>query len=149
MGTSPAFGSPGGDFQQRFIADRTRPLDEGLSMAQVAGKLVPTMLSPEASPEAHAAGIALMSAVPPDTYRKAVAALVQFDRRAHLPDITVPVLCLAASLDRTAAPEVLQKMAARIPGARYECLEGLGHLAPTESPERYCAAVLRFLESLA
>ena len=34
--TSPAFGSPAGDFQKKFVADRLAPLDEDYSMATIA-----------------------------------------------------------------------------------------------------------------
>ena len=139
--TSPAFGNPGGDFQQRFIASRTRPLDEGKSMAEIAAVLVPSMMAPTASAEARREGVAMMAAVPPQTYRRAVAAIADFDGRAHLGGIGVPTLCLAAGHDLTAAPAVLQRMAQRIPGADYECLEDLGHLAPIENPQHWAATV--------
>jgi hypothetical protein len=32
-------------------------------------------------------------------------------------------------------------MSQRIPGADYQCLEALGHLAPIEDPARWAAAV--------
>ena len=139
--TSPAFGNAGGDFQTRFIASRTRPLDEGKSMREIATALVPGMMAPEASGEARAAAIAMMADVPPQTYRLAVAAIAAFEGRAHLPAIRVPTLCLAAEHDVTSAPAVLQRMAQRIPDADYECLEGLGHLAPIEDPSRWAAVV--------
>jgi len=146
--TSPAFGSPEGDFQRRFVEERTRPLDEGLTMADVARRMVPTMLGPGASAQAARAASDLMAAVPPGTYRKAIAALVSFDRRSLLPHIAVPTLCLAAETDRTASPTVLEKMASKIPGARYHCLPGLGHLAPIEDPPAFCRAIEDFLRSI-
>ena len=139
--TSPAFGNAGGDFQTRFIASRTRPLDEGKSMRDIAAALVPGMMAPAASTEARAAAVAMMADVPPQTYRLAVAAVAAFEGRAHLASIRVPTLCLAAEHDVTSEPAVLQRMAQRIPGADYQCLEGLGHLAPIEDPPRWAAAV--------
>ena len=146
--TSPAFGSPEGDFQRRFVEERTRPLDEGQTMAEVARRVVPGMLGPKAGDDAIRAATALMAAVPPATYRKAIAALVSFDRRAQLPQIAVPTLCLAAQEDRTAPPAVLEKMATKIPGAVYRCLPGLGHLAPIENPQAFCEAVESFVRSI-
>lgn len=146
--TSPAFGSPEGEFQRRFVEQRTRPLDEGLTMADVARSLVPGMVGPRASAEAIAAATALMSSVPAATYRKAVAALVNFDKRAQLAAIAVPTLCLAAEADTTAPPAVLEKMATKIPGAVYRCLPGLGHLAPIEDPQAFCAAIEPFIDSI-
>lgn len=139
--TSPAFGNPDGEFQQRFIASRTRPLDEGKSMLEVATALVPGMMAPHASADALHAGMAMMAAVPAQTYRRALAAITAFEGRTHLGNIRVPTLCLAAEHDKTSAPAVLQRMAQRIPGADYHCLAGLGHLAPIEDPPRWAAAV--------
>ncbi len=146
--TSPAFGSAQGDFQRRFVEQRTRPLDEGMTMAQVAQRVVPGMLGPLSSERQQQAACALMASVPAATYRKAVGALVNFDQRAQLGSITVPTLCLAAEADQVAAPAVLEKMASKIPGARYACLPGLGHLAPIEDPQAFCAAIEGFLGGL-
>lgn len=143
--TSPAFGRAEGDWQSRFVAERLAPLDAGLGMAGMARQLVPGMVAPEASPAALAAAIDVMSRVPEATYRAALAAIVAFDRRAALSQMALPVLCLAGAHDRTAPPEVMQRMASRIPGARYACLEGAGHIANVEQPEAFNAAVAGFL----
>ena len=54
-------------------------------MAEIAAALVPSMMAPtplRRGPRAR--GVAMMAAVPPQTYRRAVAAIAAFDRRAHL-----------------------------------------------------------------
>ena len=50
------------------------------------------------------------------------------------PNIKVPVLCLAAEHDRNAPPAMVEKMPRKIPGARYVCLPGLGHMPNLEAP---------------
>jgi pimeloyl-ACP methyl ester carboxylesterase len=79
------------------------------------------------------------------SYRAALHALVTFEQRAALPTITVPTLCLAAEHDRTAPPEVMQRMAERIPGGTYACIGGAGHLASVEQPQAFADAVTAFL----
>lgn len=147
--TSPAFGKADGDWQARFVAERLAPLDAGGGLPALAAALVPGMVGPLAS----AAGVALarqvMGAVPEATYRRVLAAIVAFDRRAALPAITVPTLCLAGALDRTAPPEVMRRMAERIPGARYVELAGTGHIANVEQPAAFDAAVITFLQETA
>jgi pimeloyl-ACP methyl ester carboxylesterase len=143
--TSPAFGRPGGDWQQAFLRDRLALLDAGQGMAAVAERLVPAMVAPGVPVQAREAASRIMSAVPQDTYRAALAALVRFDRRAALPNIRVPTLCLAAAHDRTAPPEVMQRMAAHIAGAEYHCLADAGHIANLEQPAAFNHAVLQFL----
>ena len=143
--TSPAFGRPGGDWQQAFLRDRLALLDVGQGMSAVADHLVPAMVAPGIPEQARQAARRIMSAVPEATYRAALAALVHFDRRSALRSISAPTLCLAAAHDRTAPPEVMQRMASHIPGAQYACLEGAGHIANVEQPEAFNRAVLEFL----
>ena len=143
--TSPAFGRPGGDWQAQFVAERLAPLDAGLGMVAMAERLVPAMVSTQAVAEAQARAIAVMARVPEATYRAALQAIVAFDRRAELPAIKVPVLCLAGEHDRTAPPEVMQRMAGKIAQAQFLCLNGAGHIANLEQPAAFNAAVTGFL----
>jgi len=144
--TSPAFGRAEGDWQARFVAERLSPLDAGLGMAGMARALVPGMVAPGAQQAVLAAAIDVMSRVPESTYRAALKAIVAFDRREALPQIAVPTLCLAGAHDRTAPPEVMQRMAARIPGARCAVLQHAGHIANLEQPAAFNATVAAFLQ---
>jgi 3-oxoadipate enol-lactonase len=146
--TSPAFGNPEGALQQRFIAARLGPLDAGCSMADLAPRLIDAMLGPNPDRCGRAHAIAVMSAVPPETYRAAVRCLVTFDERANLAHIRVPTLCLGCEQDPNAPAPVMQRMAAKILGARFLCLPGLGHLPNLEAPETFDAVMLEFLRGL-
>ena len=152
--SSPAFGHQDGDFQKQFVAQRLLPLEAGQSMAQVADRLIPSMVGPDALPEGtglaqYPTGLALahacMSAVPPSTYRAALHALVTFEQRAALPTITVPTLCLAGEYDKTAPPEVLRRMSQKIQGADYQCIAGVGHLMSFEQEAPFHEAILNFV----
>ncbi len=143
--TSSAFGGADSRFAREFVAQRLAPLDAGRSMAEVAAALVPTLHGPGADPQAVARAQEIMAAVPPQTYRKAIALLATFDRRSLLPQIRVPTLLLAGSADRVAPASVMRRMAERIPGAEYVELEGCGHLGPMEQPDGFNNTVLAFL----
>jgi pimeloyl-ACP methyl ester carboxylesterase len=145
--TSPAFGNADGDFQTKFVADRLGPLDAGRTMAALAAGMTGALMGPHADPAGRALAAEVMAAVPASTYRAAVRCLVSFDERANLPNIQVPVLCLAGALDRTAPAAVMERMAAKIPGARYVCLDSVGHLPNLEAPAAFDAAVLDFLRA--
>ena len=147
--TSASFGKADGAWQAKFVAERLAPLEAGLGMAGMARQLVPAMVAPMASDAAREASIDVMSRVPEASYRVALQAIAAFDRRAALASITLPTLCLAAQYDRTAAPEMMQRMAARIPNADYECLADAGHIANVEQAAAFNAAVLSFLRRLA
>ena len=58
------------------------------------------------------------------------------------------MLCLAGEHDRNAPPAMMERMAAKIPGARYVCLAGVGHLPNVEAPELFDQAVLEFLRNV-
>lgn len=61
---------------------------------------------------------------------------------ADLPDITAPVVLIAADGDRAVPPVTSVRAAARLPDARVIHVAGLGHLAHEEDPDRI-AAILR------
>lgn len=144
-GTSPAFGKPDGDWQREFLAQRTAPLDAGQTMAQLAEQLVPQMIGPASLPEGVRLALHCMSQVNPSTYRRALEALLTFDRRANLEHIHVPTLLVAGEHDRNAPPAVMKKMAKAIVGSTYLELPGIGHLQNLEAPDAFDAAVLNFL----
>ena len=146
--SSPAFGHSDGDFQKIFLAQRLAPQEAGKTMGDIADKLIPTMAAPGGDVTKLKSAHQSMSVVPPCTYRAALHALVQFEQRAALPTITVPVLCLAAEHDRTAPPAVVERMAQKIPGARYACLAGAGHLLHYEQPEAFNAELEKFLKDV-
>lgn len=144
--TSAAFGGSGGAWQARFVAERLAPLDAGLGMAGMAQRLVPGMVSPSSGAAARQLSIDVMSRVPETTYRAALKTIVAFDRREALVSIAVPTLLLAAEHDRTAPPDMMQRMAARIGGrSQFACLPQAGHIANVEAPAAFNAAVLQFL----
>jgi pimeloyl-ACP methyl ester carboxylesterase len=144
-GTSPSFGKPDGDWQREFIAQRTAPLDAGKSMAELAEVLVPQMVGPASLPEGVRLATHCMSLVPASTYRRALEALVTFDRRANLPLIQVPTLVVAGEHDRNAPPSVMKKMADAIPRSTYLEMRGVGHLQNLESPDDFDGLLLNFL----
>lgn len=146
MATSPAFGRPGGAWQQQFLTQRLAPLDAGLGMARLAPGLVAGMAAPGAPHDAVARAALLMASVPEATYRVALAAIAGFDRRDTLAALRLPVLCLSGEHDRNAPPGVMEQMAARIPGAEYRCIPGLGHLAQMEAPQAVNPVLVDFLQ---
>ena len=147
-GTSPAFGNPSGDFQKKFVADRLGPLDRGRTMADMAGEIAAQIMGPSADPTNRALLVEVMGAISPRTYRAAVQCLVSFDERANLGHINIPALCLVGALDRNAPPAMMERMAAKIPGARYVCLPGVGHMPNLEKPRAYDAAIMNFLREV-
>ncbi len=71
-----------------------------------------------------------------------------FDQRDVLPHITVPVLVLSGAKDDSAPPAGMERMASRIPGARYAEMPGTGHMAHLEQPFLFNRIVMDFLPRL-
>jgi pimeloyl-ACP methyl ester carboxylesterase len=143
--TSPAFGKAGGDWQREFLAQRLGPLDAGKTMADLAPALVAGMVGTDPDPTGIRLATETMARVPAGTYRKALHAIVRFDRRDALAGIRVPTLAIAGERDANAPPAVMEKMAARVAGAEYSVLAGCGHLANLERPRAFNELVLAWL----
>jgi 3-oxoadipate enol-lactonase len=144
--TSASFGKADGAWQAKFMADRLAPLDQGEGMWRMAQRLVPSMVAAGTSLAAQQLAVDVMSRVPEATYRSALLAIAGFDRRDAVAQIRVPTLVLAGENDRTAPPDVMQRMASRIVGAQYACLPQVGHIANVEAPAAFNDAVLNFLD---
>ena len=146
--TSPAFGRKDGEWQQQFMRERLGPLDEGKTMVELAPYLVQSLVGPGAT----AAGIALatqsMAAVPENVYRASMLCLLEFDRREALSQINIPCLLLTGEMDTNSPPAMMAKMAAKIPGAQFRRLPGLGHLAHMEDPAAFNDVLRVFLNEI-
>ncbi|MGH3499579.1 MAG: alpha/beta fold hydrolase [Nocardioidaceae bacterium] len=145
--TSAAFGPADGEWQRRFVEDKLGPLDAGRSMRDVASEAIAAMMSGTRHGPGFELGAEAMADAPEDAYRASVQAITRFDRRDVLARIDVPTLVLAAERDGNAPANMMERLAGRIPGARYACLPGAGHLAHLERPEDFLAELLPFLRN--
>ena len=107
-----------------------------------------TSAGPDAPDENRTLLIETMGSISPRTYRAAVQCLVAFDERANLGAIEIPVLCIVGERDTNAPAPMMERMAGKIPGARYVCLPGLGHMPNLESPAAYNGAIIDFLRAV-
>ena len=143
--TSAAFGGRDPAWAEQFIRDRLGPLDEGRSMAELAGVMVAGLVGDGADPAGMALAESCLAATPDATYRDTILAMPGFDMRAGLGRIAVPALVLAGEKDRNAPMAAMERMAGAIPGARFQVLAGAGHLAHLERPDRFNDMVGEFL----
>jgi 3-oxoadipate enol-lactonase len=73
--------------------------------------------------------------------------LLGIDLTEALPTIRLPVLALAGSADRVVPPEGSAEIAALIPGARFELLEGAGHMLPMERSAEVADLIVQLTRS--
>ena len=69
------------------------------------------------------------------------------DSTSALSQINCPALIVAGAEDVPTPAADARLMAERLPNARLEIIEGVGHLSNLEAPERFNAAVMSFLQS--
>lgn len=146
--TSPAFGKSDGDWQRNFIAQRVGLLDEGRTMQEIAETIVAGLVGNDPDPAGVARAKRAMAACPDATYRRSMEMLVTFDMREHLSRIAVPTLVIAGENDTNAPSPMMERMAARIPGARFVVVPQAGHLANLEQPSAFNVALGEFLRSI-
>jgi pimeloyl-ACP methyl ester carboxylesterase len=77
--------------------------------------------------------------------RQQRAIMSRADSRPHLAAIQCPTLVLCGREDGVTPVAVHESMAAAIPGAMLEIIEGAGHFTPLEQPEAVTAAMRRWL----
>lgn len=133
---------------EEFFRRRVAPLDEGRSMREMAVSLLDRLLAANAPESARVAAIESVSAVPPEVYRQAMRAFLSFDGTDVIPTISLPTLAIAGGEDVTMPPAAVEAMARRIPGARYEVIPGVGHLANLEDPPAFNRVLGDFLASV-
>lgn len=146
--TSPAFGKAEGDWQTQFIEARLGPLDRGATMKSLAPALVSELVGDDPDVGGMELARDCMASVPEASYRAMMLALLGFDQRKALANISIPTLVLSGSKDRNAPAPMMAKMATYIPSSRYVELEGAGHLVNLERPKAFDAALDQFLNTV-
>lgn len=114
-------------------------------------RFVENALSPEASRELADEIYGLRLANPPDPagWQGQAAAAMTFAAYERLHGLTAPTLVLHGSADAVVDPHNASLLADRIPDARVEVLDGLGHLFFWEDPRRTARLITEFLEATA
>jgi len=127
---------------------------EGEDPGRLWDEVIPTFYSP-AWLHLHSTELALrrnqFAALPAEFFRGIaglLSALDGLDLRPVLHRIACPTLLVVAGDDRTMPPERPAAMAAAIPGARLEIIEGAGHALVVERPETFSSICLAFVRGV-
>jgi len=137
ISTGPAFNS-----EPDFIETLEQNRPDGLQ------KFIQSAFAPQTHPGTIGQSLKILAAVPPEVWRADLAAARSFDRRSEIQKIKVPTLVLCGALDRLTPPEHSSFLAAHIPGARLEIIEGAGHMVALERYQEVNRAVLHFVQGL-
>ena len=143
--TSPAFGKPGSSWNERFLAERLKPIEQGHEPARFARSLVQSMFFDQNKIQEISVAVCSMSAISSHLYRQMLECLVTFDFRNQLSSLSMPTLCIAGEEDSTAPQKMVQEMSEKISNSEFKCIEQTGHLAYMEQPDSFNDILLRFL----
>ena len=128
--------------------DRMAVIDEkgiaGLWEGSLGNWLTPAFK--EANPEQVAAMKADFLKTTPGGYKGCAAALKTLGYLRHLPDLKVPVLFVAGSEDKGAAPTVMEAMAEAAADGQFVMIPDAGHIINVNAPEAFSLAIMEFLE---
>ena len=108
----------------------------------VAPRMLPNLLHPDRLGDAFlGAEVSAMAArVGRDAFLRQQAAILRRpDSRGDLPNIRMPAWVAVGAGDQVTPPALAEEIAAGIPNAQLERIEGCGHLPPMEMPERTSA----------
>jgi pimeloyl-ACP methyl ester carboxylesterase len=106
-----------------------------------------TLFGSHPNPELVEFARRLMAAAPRQTTIDAPKAVLRFDFRERLGQVTLPTLVLAGGKDRSVQPEHTQALANGIPHAKLQRLPGAGHLMVLERAYQIALAVTQFVAS--
>ena len=135
ISSTPGFDALSAEGVKRFVTERRSRTPQSLQQ----------LIGSRASRAAYTELLDSVSRIHEPSYQKTLEASVAQDRAAPIEKISVPTLVIAGEEDTVYPPELAREMARRIPGAELLMLEGTGHLANLEQPERFNTAVQNFL----
>ena len=100
---------------------------------------------PERRPDVVAGLLDALRGTDDESYAQACDALSGFDVTGRLAEIATPVLAIAGSDDVATPPESLARIASGVKVGRLVVLDGVGHLAPAETPDRLAELIVDHL----
>ena len=112
---------------------------ESIADAGIERWLTPGFI--EREPEATARVRAMLVATPDEGYAECCGVIERMDLLDQLGAIRAPTLVIAADDDPATPPDHGQRIAAGIPGARFEVVSGARHLAAVEQPTPMTALI--------
>lgn len=112
---------------------------------EIAAAFLPTLLTPDAAPDAVEDVLAVLRDVRGAGTLPALLSMAEADLRDVLPTIRVPTLLLYGSEDVRSPLRVAHELHRAIPGSDLVVLPGVGHESNVEAPDAFTREVLQFL----
>jgi 3-oxoadipate enol-lactonase len=129
--------------------ERGRIVGEAGSTAPIADAVLGRWLTPDfvrEHPHIVEELRTLLLASPPEGYATCCRAIAGVDLREDLARISAPTLVVSAAQDASIPPEQGERVAAGVPGARFELLERAAHIPMAERPDTVGGLIVEHLE---
>jgi 3-oxoadipate enol-lactonase len=118
------------------------------NMRALAEGRADVLLAQPADPTVRSEVIETMARIDPAAFRIGAEAVWLADQRGRADEIRVPTLVLCGDHDHVTPPALSRELAHLIPGARYEPIEGAGHLGNIERPDEFNTLVGAFIRGV-
>jgi 3-oxoadipate enol-lactonase len=127
------------------IYDRSMAVTDLRAMAEAR---VDVLLAQPADPAVRSEVVDTMARIPVPAYRIGAEAVWLADQADRAQAIDVPTLVVCGTEDKVTPPILSQALAKLIPGARYEEIEGAGHISNFEKPDAFNRLVGDFIRAV-
>jgi 3-oxoadipate enol-lactonase len=118
------------------------------NMRVLAEARADVLLAQPADPAVRAQVIDTMAKIDPAAFRIGAEAVWLADQRDRAAEIRVPTLVICGAEDRVTPPPLSRTLTQVIPAARYEAIEGAGHLGNIERPDEFNTLVGAFIRGV-
>jgi 3-oxoadipate enol-lactonase len=144
--TSPRFGA-NGTTAAEWTATRMEPLDRGETPADGAERVIDAITSVTLTGQIRDEVVGAYGRIPVDGFRASLRCLPTHDVLDRLDAIAHPTRVIVGELDEETPIAYSQSIADGIPHSDLRILDGVGHLSPSEAPDRFNALVAEFLSA--
>jgi 3-oxoadipate enol-lactonase len=127
------------------IYERSMTVTDLRAMAEAR---VDVLLAQPADPAVRSEVVETMARIDPAAYRIGAEAVWLADQTDRATAIRVPTLVVCGTEDKVTPPALSEALTQLIPAARYEPIDGAGHISNLEQPEEFNADVGAFLRSV-
>lgn len=144
--TSPAFGMDGTRAED-WKSARLTGIDQGETPADIAEAVIDAITATTLTGQIRDEIIGSFGRIPVDGFRAAVECLPTNDVRSRLVELSHPTSVVVGELDKETPIAYAQLLADGLPDADFHILDGVGHLVPSEAPDRFNDLVGEFLSA--
>jgi len=144
--TVASFSQKSAQDQERFLAERIAPLQQGRPFRETAGAVIGSMFAPGSAGPLVERVREVALATANETFIAAIEAIVRYEGVPALRQVRVPTLLLAGSHDKVGRPDGMAAIKTSfIPHAEFHELPHSGHYGFAEQPELFQRLVLDFI----